>query len=76
MIWTMNSDYEIMELHAFKDYRVFVVYGDGVFGVDKLLQYLGMDIRISSVRAYTFNEGESFVALVLVPEGDGNGKGN
>lgn len=64
----MSGNYEIVELPAFKDYRVFVVYGDGVFVVDKLLQYLGMDIRVSSVRAYTFNEGESFVALVLVPE--------
>ena len=70
----MNSNYEIVELPAFKGYRVFAVYGNGVFGVDRLLQYLGMDIRISSVRAYTFNEGENFVALVLVPEGCGDGR--
>lgn len=59
---------EIVELPPFRNYRVFVVYGTGTFGIESLLERLSLDASVSSVRAYVFNESNEYVALVLIPE--------
>ena len=59
----------INQIPDFKDYEVYLVYGDGIFDLSSFLEKLELNIpKKSLIRSHVFAEDEEFMAIVLIPK--------